>query len=48
MIASYYRAGTLSELNRKGKMSDAEYQRHVEAVKAFEAKSSKEREPSRW
>lgn len=41
VIASYYRAGTLGELHRKGQMSTAEYQRHVEAVKAYEAKSPK-------
>lgn len=41
VIASYYRAGTLDELHRKGRMSTAEYNRHVEAVKAFEAKSNK-------
>lgn len=41
IIASYYRAGTLDELRRKGKMSNAEYQSHVEAVKAYEAKSKK-------
>lgn len=38
-IASYYRCGTLDELLRKGQMSKAEYDRHVEAVKAYEAKS---------
>ncbi|WP_443694945.1 hypothetical protein [Pseudomonas sp.] len=40
-IASYYRSGTLDELHRKGKMSTAEYNRHVDAVKAYEAKSNK-------
>ncbi|MCU9527540.1 hypothetical protein [Pseudomonas mosselii] len=44
VIASYYRAGTLDELRRKGQMSEAEYSRHVAAVKAFEAKSSKQGE----
>lgn len=39
-IASYYRSGTLDELQRKGQMSSAEYRRHVEAVKAYEAKSN--------
>jgi hypothetical protein len=41
LIASYYRAGTLDELHRSGKMSTAEYNRHVEAVKAHEAQSRK-------
>lgn len=39
-IVSYYRSGTLAELHRKGQMSTAEYNRHVEAVKAYEAKKS--------
>lgn len=41
VIVSYYRAGTLDELRRKGQMSQAEYNRHVEAVKAYEAQSNK-------
>lgn len=41
VIASYYRAGTLDELHRKGQMSTAEYNRHVEAVKAYESRSGK-------
>lgn len=41
VIASYYRSGTLDELRSKGQMSEAEYNRHVAAVKAFEAKTSK-------
>ena len=40
-IASYYLAGTLDELRRKGQMSQAEYNRHVEAVKAYEARTNK-------
>ena len=40
-IASYYRSGTLDELHRKGQMSTAEYNRHVDAVKAYETKSNK-------
>lgn len=40
-ITSFYRCGTLDELHRSGKMSSAEYHRHVEAVKAYEAKLSK-------
>lgn len=40
-IASYYRAGTLDELHRNGQMSTAEYNRHVEAVKIYEAQSKK-------
>lgn len=42
VIASYYRSGTLDELRDKGQMSVAEYQRHVEAVKAYEAQSKGE------
>ena len=41
VIASYYRAGTLDELLRKGQMSQAEYNRHVEAVKVYESQSIK-------
>lgn len=41
VIASYYRSGTLDELRSKGQMSEAEYNRHVAAVKAYEAQSNK-------
>lgn len=41
VIASYYRAGTLDELHRKGQMSTAEYNRHVDAVKAYESRPGK-------
>lgn len=37
IIASYYKAGTLAELHRRGLMSLAEYRRHEAAVKAYEA-----------
>ncbi len=42
-IANYYRAGTLDELRRKGQMSEAEYDRHVEAVKEYESRTSKQK-----
>lgn len=41
LIASYYRAGTLDELHRSGQMSTAEYNRHVQAAKAYEAQAKK-------
>lgn len=41
VIASYYRAGTLGELHRKGPISTAEYNRHIEGVKAYESRSGK-------
>lgn len=41
VIASYYRAGTLDELHRKGQMSTAEYNRHVHAVKTYESRSGR-------
>lgn len=44
-IVDYYRSGTLNELRDKGQMSAAEYQRHVAAVKAYEAQSKKVRKP---
>lgn len=43
MIAIYYRCGTLDELHRKGQMSTAEFNRHVGAVKAYEAEKAQQK-----